>query len=278
MRGALIGLGTIGRGHLAGYAKQDQLEVVAFVDPIGPRALADHQAWRNTPCFDSLSELLESQSLDFIDICTPPNTHLDYIQTGLRHGLHVLCEKPVIHSDDDFRDLRETVSKATSVLFPAHNYLFAPGITRIREVVRHPDFGEIQEINFQTLRSRSALGTADWIPHWRRQLSISGGGILRDHGPHSFYVMRHITGLTPQDVSCLVGNTGAVPPVCVPAGTEGEPAVEDTAVIRVRFHNGIEGRLDLTWAANRRETVYQVRGSRQTVTMIDDEITVTGES
>lgn len=273
-RGALVGLGVIGRGHWNGYLRQSSLEIVALADPLGYRpggpwagGLAD------VPCFPSLSELLDSVVVDFVDICSPPNTHVELLELAVDRGLHVICEKPVTHDEAQLPRLRVVLAGAETIVFPSHNYRFAPGICRLRETVHHEDFGSIVDVQFRTLRIRHARGTGDWYPDWRRDPAVSGGGVLRDHGPHGFYVMRFVTGLEPVALSCLMGDTGAGPTV-----PEGGRRVEDSILARIRFPGDIEARLELTWAAPRRQTIYQVTGTRQTATLTDDDFLVVDQA
>lgn len=271
MDGALIGLGTIGRGHLKAYAQQGRLRLVATMDPLGPRdALSPYPGLRELPCYEDIEQLLDSTKLDFIDICSPPDSHAYYIHQGLSRGLHVLCEKPILHDDRDLASIVTALGQASTLLFPAHNYRFAPGILRLRDLVRSSSFGQIETVQVRTLRSGSARGVDDWKPDWRRQRQISGGGILRDHGPHSFYVLRFLTGLVPREVSCVIGNSGGEP-----AERDGSPPVEDTARVRIRFSEGVRGRMDLTWAASHRESIYRVRGSGEHASLSDDDLTRT---
>src|SRR5205085_686298 len=48
--------------------------------------------------FDSVDDLLGVTGLDFVDVCTPPSSHAPLIGRALEHGLHVLCEKPLVRS------------------------------------------------------------------------------------------------------------------------------------------------------------------------------------
>ncbi len=268
MRGAVVGLGVIGQGHLNGYSRQSGLEIVAMADPLGHRP-GGHGRLNDVPCFPSLDELLDSVAVDFVDICSPPDTHVDLMELAVDRGLHVICEKPVTHDEAQLPRLQAVLARAETIVFPSHNYRFAPGICRLREAVRREEFGSLVEVQFRTLRTSHARGTSDWYPDWRRDAAVSGGGILRDHGPHSFYVMRFVTGLQPVAVSCLMGDTGAGPTV-----PEGGRRVEDSILARIRFTGRVEARLELTWAAPQRQTIYQVIGTRQMATLTDDDFFV----
>ena len=96
-------------------------------------------------------------------------------------------------------------------------------------VVRNPGFGDVLGARFRTLRSGHAVGVSEWNPHWRRDPAISGGGILRDHGPHSVYLATHLTGRKPIAVSCLTGNMR----------NDQYSSTEDTAMLTVRCGDGV---------------------------------------
>ena len=49
----------------------------------------------HTRGYTSLHALLEDQSIDILAICSPPSTHLQYLDEALDHGLQIFCEKPL---------------------------------------------------------------------------------------------------------------------------------------------------------------------------------------
>lgn len=267
MNGALIGFGTIGRSHFKAYNMQGGLRIVAVADPLGARGEeAADVVRRNLRVYRDAEQLFGSERIEFVDICSPPSSHMGYIRAALSRGLHVLCEKPIVHSDDSLAELREALKTARTVVFPAQNYRFAPGLVRLRDIVRSKSFGAIEDVRFRTLRVGNARGVADWDPDWRRRHAISGGGILRDHGPHSLYVIRFVLGLQVREVSCLMGRFGQ------PSSAWGQPEVEDSATIRLRFDHDVEAQVDLSWASNRRESYYRIQGEKQSVLLRDDHV------
>ena len=48
-----------------------------------------------TQAYTSVDQLLAHQPIDILAICSPPSTHLQYLQQALAHDLHVFCEKPL---------------------------------------------------------------------------------------------------------------------------------------------------------------------------------------
>lgn len=269
MKGAIIGFGTIAMGHATGYSRLEGLSIEAVVDPTPSRRdCAKHRF--GLRAYARFDEMLARESPEFIDVCTPPNTHADYIRLGLRRGLHVLCEKPVLVGDAaGYAALLKEVRSAESIMYPCHNYKFAPILRVMQEVVSAPDFGDIMGAQFRTIRSGHALGVPDWNPHWRRDPETSLGGILRDHGPHSIYMATHLTGGTPVAVSCLTGNLRR----------DRYTDTEDTAMLSIRLDHGAQIMLSLTWSAEFRNSYYSIVGANGSVAVENDDVwcTIGGE-
>ena len=182
--------------------------------------------------------------VDFVDVCTSPNSHLDYIATAVEYGLPVLCEKPLLNGIDEI-DALLRLSERLSLVFPCHNYLNAPGILAMRREISALD-DPVKQAKFTTERIGHARGVRGWQPDWRRMPEIGGGGILLDHGPHSIYISCAVMGEYPSSVSCALE---------YPAGRWG--ATEDVASLVLYFGRG-DVRIDLSWRGHARNTSYEV--------------------
>lgn len=260
MIGAIVGFGTIAMGHASGYSQIEGLQVVAVVDPSPLRRKIAEQRF-SLRAYDTLADLLERESPDFIDICAPPSTHAEYIRRGIASGLHVLCEKPVLMpTGDGYEAFLDEIRDSDKIVYPCHNYKFAPILRLMDEIVREPGFGRVLGARFRTLRSGHALGVAEWDKHWRRKPDISGGGILRDHGPHSVYLATHLTRRAPVAVSCLLGNLRR----------DRYTTTEDTVMLTIRCEDDVKIMLDLSWAASFRDSYYSVTGTGGSVTVEND--------
>lgn len=263
LRGAIVGFGEIAMGHAHGYADSEGLDVVAVVD-CSPQRRHGAEREFGLPAYANLDALLRHESIDFLDICAPPDAHITYAVAALDKGIHVICEKPVFPSvtGSDFERLGELLGTSDAVLYPAHNYKFAPILTAMREICASPQFGRVVSARFRTLRAGHAVGVPEWHPHWRRDVRVSRGGIIMDHGPHSIYMALLLTGGTPLRVSCVAGTMRF----------DEYADTEDTALLRIHCDNGSLIDLDLTWAAGFRSSYYSVVGSGGLVTVDNDDI------
>jgi predicted dehydrogenase len=264
MRGVIVGFGTIAMGHASAYLRSDSLDIAAVVDPSPDRRAAAEEAF-GLRSYPTLADMLRHESPDFLDICAPPHAHLGYTYAGLSRGLHVLCEKPVFPdtADANFHRVVPLIGASTAVLYPAHNYKFAPILDTMRRISGASGFGDILGARFRTLRSGHAVGVPQWRPHWRRDREVSGGGILMDHGPHSIYLAVLLTRSIPRMVSCISGTLDA----------ERHGDTEDTALLRFLGADGVRVDIDLSWAAGHRNSYYAMTGSRGMVTVENDDIT-----
>ncbi|QCX80769.1 1,5-anhydro-D-fructose reductase [Streptomyces sp. YIM 121038] len=264
MRGAIIGFGTIAMGHMVGYSRVQDLSIAAVVDVSKERRSHAEESF-GLPAYSDFAKLVANETLDFIDICTPPSSHAEYSALGLAHGLHVLCEKPVFLPDEDgYAGQLGRIRASDRVYYPCHVYKYAPVLAAMKERIAAPGFGKVVGAHFRTLRAGHAKGVPDWRPHWRREPGTSHGGILRDHGPHSVYLAMNLTGLTPMSVSCL---TGRLREGAAYADTE------DTALMRLRCEGGVEIALHLSWAAGHRSTGYSIMGTSGSVVVDGDDLT-----
>lgn len=263
MKGALIGFGTIANGHFQAYEKIQELSIVAVVDITEERLYKARALDRNLRTYKTIDELFSNEKIDFIDICTPPHTHLEFIKAGLNNGCHVLCEKPFLCSIKDYRGLLPLIEKSRKTLYPCHNYKFAPILQIIYNQIQSKNFGKVVKGHFRTLRPSHAVGVPEWSPHWRRQQSIASGGILRDHGSHSVYLASYITNDLPVAASCLIGNLRK----------DQYTDNEDTAILTLYFSDDTQFLIDLSWAASFRNNYYSVTGVKQTVIVENNEIT-----
>lgn len=262
-RGALVGYGVIGEGHADGYERQTELEIVAVVDVSPERREAGRRRFPSAKSCSSIVEAIEGEQLDFLDICTPPSFHSEHIGVGLRHDLFVICEKPLLLSATEASDIMSLLRQTGGRLHPAHNYGYAPAVQRLLGVV-HDEIGVLERARFSTQRTGHARGTEAWNPDWRRDQSISGGGILQDHGPHSVYLACRAARSNPTAVSCHL----KTPDRGIHRHTE------DEVHLLLEF-GSLLVEIELSWRADRRTTRYELTGTAGTVALDGDRLEVT---
>jgi predicted dehydrogenase len=244
-RGALIGAGGIARtAHLPGFlADQTRLQIVAALDSAPGIAPLD-----GLPLYGDRAALLAAQSIDFIDICTPPASHRSLALWALEHGLHVICEKPVATTRADAETLVAAARAANRIIFPCHQYRFNPVWQQIGEWVRDGAIGHWHLAELSVYRLQADGGAQPW----RAKSGDSQGGILLDHGTHLVYSLLDLGG-TPETVQAWTGRL-----------RHRDYEVEDTAQVLIAFPDRL-ATMFLTWSAGHRENRVRIIGERGTI-------------
>ncbi len=263
MKGLIVGFGYIAEGHLHGYRATGDMKPVAVVDVSQKRREAAMRL--GLQAFSSVEEALGSVLIDFVDVCTPPSSHLEAIRASIEAGLPVMCEKPVfVPGGSAYDDVLAHVWRGGSLVYPCQNYKFAPIFSRVREILESGAVGVIQHARVDITRNSHARGVVEWRPDWRRDPTFSVGGILRDHGPHAAYLLMSLVEALPREVSVVTGSL---------ARAHGLVKTEDTALVRLRCNEGVECDMSLTWAAGHRSSRYLFAGTDGFVSIDNDILT-----
>jgi predicted dehydrogenase len=254
LRGAFIGFGNVAaKGHLPGWRSRDDVRIVAATDALSTRRDAFLEACPAGRWYESVQDLLSGETLDFVDICTPPSSHAALIKQALEADLHVLCEKPLVTRLADAQIVTATAARAGRVVHTVHNWLKAPICRKISALIAEGAIGRPRSIRWRTLRTQPAVAvTPDGGTNWRVDPTIAGGGILFDHGWHALY--------------CMVRWGGA--PRAVAAKLEKrrfhEWPLEDTATVALDLMSGT-GEIYLTWAGEERANTIQIDGEQGSI-------------
>ncbi len=258
-RGGIIGLGNVAvHGHMPGWLARDDVQLVAATDARPARRAVCEAQMPGARWYDSADDLLAEARLDFVDICTPPESHADLIRRSLERGLHVLCEKPLVRSLDELAPVADLAHATGRALHTVHNWHHAPIVRLATDLVRRGEIGALTRVAWHTLRTKPAGAGDGEDDNWRLDPAIAGGGVLSDHGWHVCYVIHGWAGTWPVAVSARLEtrrHTGW--------------AVEDTARLSLTFP-GVTAEVLLTWAADERRNWAALEGREGRIELHDD--------
>ena len=179
--------------------------------------------------YASAEALLAAETLDFVDICTPPSSHGECIERALGAGLDVLCEKPLTISASDALRIAGKAAAAARIVHAVHNWLEAPVCRQVSALLAEGAVGNVHSISWDTSRTGPAAAVDEsGTVNWRMDPEVAGGGILFDHGWHAAYCVARWAGAAPSAVSARLERR-----------RYRASAVEDTAVLDIGF-----GRID----------------------------------
>jgi len=216
---AVAGLGRIGKIHLKNLARNfSDIKVRAVMDVLDESGQIAEEF--NVPVFvKTFEELLEVPDLDAVVICSPTDTHADYVVKAAKAGKHIFCEKPLDLSLERVREVLDVVRESGVKLMLGFNRRFDPEFKKIRSLVESGQVGDPQIVK---------ITSRDPGPPPVSYIKSSGGMFL-DMTIHDFDMARYISGKQVKEVYAKAA-------VKVDPGI-GEAGDVDTAVIVLTFED-----------------------------------------
>jgi len=239
IRVAFIGCGGIHHAHWNGFQEiPDKAEVVACCDT--NKAAAESSAAKapdGAAVYTDWKKMLAEVDCDAVDICLPHHLHREAIVDSAGAKKHILCEKPLCLNMKEAKEIVAAVKRNKIIYMSAHNQIFDPIVREARRLMDEGVIGEVQYIRTQDCFVLSWLVNKDRKSlNWRGDVKKQGGGELIDTGYHPSYLLLYLASSPIAQVSSVLANfTGVLD-------------AEDTALVNVRFKNGVLGQIMTSWA------------------------------
>lgn len=148
---SVLRFGIMGAGRIAGHFVRavrltDSAEVVAVASKsIGK---AENFAKENSVAdFCSYEKLLARDDIDAVYVATTHNFHYENIKACLESGKHVLCEKAMVLTEKDARELFDLAKSKGLFLMEAMWTRFLPSMQKARSWIREGRIGKIQGVS-----------------------------------------------------------------------------------------------------------------------------------
>jgi predicted dehydrogenase len=185
LRGAVLGLGMIGRHHARLLQASTDVEFVGAVDPGGDNFGAVHDPAKVFPKIDDLP------AIDFAIVAVPTENHLDAVRALAARGVHMLIEKPLAATTQEAREVIDVVANAGVRAGVGHVERFNPALIELRR--RYDELGEVLLIRTERVG-----------PFPDRVKDV---GVVKDLGTHDLDLVRWL-GQSP--IASLAAQTGHV--------------------------------------------------------------------
>jgi predicted dehydrogenase len=283
LRVGVVGLGWAGQQHLAAYNAHPDTEIVALAGlEDGPRAkLARKYAIGHAVA--DWKDLFDGPALDAVSVCVPTFLHAPVAIAALKHGCHVLSEKPIALNGREADRMVRAARRADRVLDVAFNHRQRGDIQKLKGLIDDGRLGHPYYSKAWWLR-RTGIPT---VGSWFTRAELAGGGPLVDIGVHvldwslfllgdpevvavsaSTYDLLATNGFGAGSSSGYAGKSGA---------SDGDAPhfdVEDLASVFMRLADGGTLLVEASWAAHRRDgdefgiTLYGTDGGAELI--VDD--------
>ncbi len=252
VRIAFIGTGNISSRHIFAYSRFSNVEIVAGCD-IKPERCEwfKHQpGCTEARTYLDYNEMLASERLDIVDVCTPNGVHHPATIAALRAGCHVMVEKPMAMNPAECQEMIECARKNARLLSVGFQVRYSPQVQLCRRIIDAGLLGDIMYVKVHAMRRRG-------VPNWGvfGIKDLQGGGPLIDLGIHQIESAHYAMG-EPKPIAAS-GNTwtflGDKPSSVLskwPGWDYEHFTVEDLAVGQIRFENGMLMQIESSFCAH----------------------------
>ncbi len=227
----LIGVGNIGTGHAKNILEGMCPEIVisAAADRRESRREWIRENLKDVPVFCEGEDLIASGLCDAVMVCVPHYQHPALAISALRHGLHVMVEKPAGVYTLQVREMNAEAEKHPGLTFAMmFNQRTNCVYRKLKEMIDGGELGSIKRVSWlitDWYRTQYYYDSGAWRATW----SGEGGGVLLNQCPHQLDLLQWLCGL----------------PVRVRAfcheGKWHDIEVEDDVTAYMEFENGATG-------------------------------------
>lgn len=234
MRIGITGCGIIGAVHAQAIDSLPQAHLIAVADIPEAWAAAESMAQRyHVHAYRGLAEMLASEDIDLINICTPSGLHASQSIEAMRAGCHVIVEKPMALTLSDADEMIRVSQESGMRLAVVSQHRFDPDVRRLRQLIESEALGRISlaVAHVPWWRSQAYYDKAAW-----RGTIAMDGGVLMNQAIHS--------------VDLLLWLLGPVASVISFAQTRAHDIeTEDVVAASLRFESGAIGSVTATTGA-----------------------------
>jgi predicted dehydrogenase len=277
--GGQIGIGMVGHafmGAVHSHAWRSahrffDLPMVPSLAVLGGRDLVRTKAAAAKFGFASVQtdwrDVVASDDVALVDICTPGDTHAEIAIAALAAGKHVLCEKPLANTVAEAEEMAAAAAEAAANgirSMVAFNYRRVPAIAYARKLVEEGRIGTVRHVR--------AVYLQDWLSDeqapmaWRLRKDKAGSGALGDLGAHIVDATQYLVGERLTGVAALT-NTFVHKRPTEAGGDLEDVTVDDAALFLGRFASGAVASYEATrFALGRKNAMrVEVNGSRGSI-------------
>ena len=227
---AVLGTGFWSQFQVGAWSEIPGARLVALYNRT--KSKAENLAKRfNVPTvYDDALEMFEKEELDFVDIITDVDTHLQFVEMAVNAGIkHIICQKPMAADWQTAKAMLEKCRQAGASLYIHENYRWQAPVRRFKEIM---DSGVIGTPFKARVSFLSGFPVFDNQPFLKELDHF----ILTDMGSHVFDICRYLFG----EAEKLWCQAKSVNP-----GIKGE----DVAVVLMQMQSGIPLYTEMSYAS-----------------------------
>ena len=246
VRIGIIGVGMIGKHHIAEYAKIPEAKIVAVADMNEAEAQRVATEHKIPTVFSDFRKLLKSGEIDAVDVCLHNNLHAPVTIEAMNAGKDVYCEKPMAGSFTDAKAMSDAARKTGRKLHIQLANIYTIEHKTAKRLIDDGHLGKIYYGRAFGFRRRGrpwvdGYGTPSFV-----QKNAAGGGALFDMGV--YHIAQALDLLGNPAIESVTGSTHQELAMYEDRAKSGNYNVEELGLGFVRLASGVTLSIEEAWA------------------------------
>ncbi len=174
----IIGVGQRGGAYIKLARSTPRVELVALCDTDACRLHDFAMAYdcAAVPQFTEPDVMFRVSELDAVVITVPDYLHAEVAVTALRHGMHIMLEKPMAPTAAECREILAARTSKSQIIQLGFVLREHPMYKQIKAIVESGRLGQIMSVAAE--ESIGVMHGASYMRRWHRKVANSGGFIL----------------------------------------------------------------------------------------------------
>jgi len=257
IRFGIVGTGAIAPFHARAIQSVPGAQVVGVTSRTPENAKRFAQDHRIPFVAANVEELARHPEIEAIAITTPSALHREPALAAIRHGKHLMIEKPIDATVEGTDEILEAAKRAGVLVGSIFQARFGDGARALKQAIDAGRFGRLVLCSAYVKWHR----TSGYYTGWKGKLAEDGGGALINQAIHAVDLLQWFAGL-PSEVFAWTTRV-------VHTSIESE----DTCCAVLRFPNGAMGSIEAStavWPGWSRKV--EICGELGSAAMEDDDI------
>jgi predicted dehydrogenase len=212
----IAGVGFMSWIHYLAYQRSESAQSVAFCSRDAKKRSGDWTGIQGNfgppgeqidmsgiTAYEDLEQMLENPDIDVIDICLPPNLHVEAACKALEAGKHVFCEKPLGLNTEQCDTIIQAAQRVNRLVLVAQVLPYMGEFQYAYKSVLDGTYGKPMRAHLKRV-----ISPPDWIPDFYDPNKV--GGPLIDLTVHDAHFACLLFGMPRRVMCCAEFKDGQV--------------------------------------------------------------------
>lgn len=232
LKGVGIGAGYFSKFQYEAWSRIPGAKITAICNRMVEKAKILMAQYGIPRHYTDYREMILQEKPDFVDIITPPDTHLEMCKFAAENDVNVLCQKPLAPTIEECKEIVRICNDSGVRFMVNENWRWQPWYREIKRLLETDAIGELFSMSFHT-RLGDGWGQDAYLgrqPYFRTMPRL----LIYETGVHFIDTFRYLAG----EVESIYARLRKLNPII---------AGEDCGCVIFSFKSGAVG----IWDANR---------------------------